>query len=123
MKQISSKESHYYESFKDFLQDTAVRFEGRTAITTYDRKGTPKGISYEQMKDDAFAVARALYANGLSGSMWQYWEKIPMSGWLCILAFAVSGGTAVCIDTEHTDEIIIRMITQADAQPSLYPSL
>lgn len=116
MKQISSKESHYYESFKDFLQDTAVRFEGRTAITTYDRKGTPKEISYEQMKDDAFAVARALYANGLSG------KHVAILGensyeWLAVyFGIAVSGGTAVCIDTEHTDEIIIRMITQADAQ-------
>lgn len=114
MKTISSKESHYYENFKDFLQDTAVRFEGRAAVTTYDRKGAVKVVSYEQMKEDAFAVARALFENGLAG------RHVAILGensydWLSVyFGIAVSGGTAVCIDTEHTDDIIVKMILQAD---------
>ena len=124
MKTISSKESHYYENFKDFLQDTAVRFEGRAAVTTYDRKGAVKVVSYEQMKEDAFAVARALFENGLAG------RHVAILGensydWLSVyFGIAVSGGTAVCIDTEHTDDIIVKMILQADtaavfASPSM----
>ncbi len=116
MKQISAKESHYYNTFKAFLMDTAIRHEGKTAITTYDRKGVPSTVTYEQMKEDAFAIARALYANGLAG------KHVAILGensyqWLAVyFGITVSGGTAVCIDIDHTDDIIIAMMKQADAQ-------
>ena len=37
--------------------------------------------------------------------------------WLSVyFGIAVSGGTAVCIDIDHTDDIILQMMKQADVQ-------
>ena len=116
MKQISTKESHYYDTFKIFLEDTAARHGQKIAITTYDRKGVPSEVTYTQMKEDAFAVARAMYANGLAG------RHVAVLGensyqWLSVyFGIAVSGGTAVCIDIDHTDDIIMAMLKQADVR-------
>ena len=116
MKQILAKESHYYDTFKIFLEDVAAKYGQKTAITTYDRKGAASEVSYSQMKEDAFAVARALYANHLAG------KHIAVLGensyeWLSVyFGIAVSGGTAVCIDIDHTDDIILQMMKQADVQ-------
>ncbi len=116
MKQILAKESHYYDTFKIFLEDVAASYGQKTAITTYDRKGAASEVSYSQMKEDAFAVARALYANHLAG------KHIAVLGensyeWLSVyFGIAVSGGTAVCIDIDHTDDIILQMMKQADVQ-------
>ena len=47
MKQYLSKETRYYNNFKEFLVDIANRYQNQTAITTY-LKGT-------QIQEKSFA--------------------------------------------------------------------
>ena len=61
-------------------------------------------------------MARALYANHLAGKHIAVLRENSYE-WLSVyFGIAVSGGTAVCIDIDHTDDIILQMMKQADVQ-------
>ena len=115
MKQIATKETHYYRTFKEFLTESSAKFQDRPAVTSYMRNGTPQVKSYKDLKNDAFLFGRALCACGLQG------KHIALAGqnsypWLVAYFGTVSAGcTAVCIDVEHSDETVEEMILRADA--------
>ncbi len=116
MKQYAPKPTHYYTQFKEFLTDAAAQFGDKPAITTYARNGSASTKSYRELAQDAFTFAQALCANGLCG------KHIALVGensyeWLVAYFGTVAcGSVAVCIDIEHSDDIIQQMIVQADTQ-------
>lgn len=116
MKCISPKESRYYNTYKEFLIDIEKRYGTKTAISTYRRGAQLTEKSFTALKNDAFAFAASLFSHGLSG------EHIAMISensyeWLtAYFGIAISGGVAVCIDTEHADDTVEQMVRQADAK-------
>ena len=83
-----------------------MSFEGRAAVTTYDRKGAAKVVSYEQMKEDAFAVARALFENGLAG------RHVAILGensydWLSVYLGSLSAAVRQCVLIQSIPMILL----------------
>ena len=115
MKQFTPKSTMYYDNFKALLMESAALYGSQTAITTYDRQGRAREKTYTDVRDDAFAFARALYAHGLAGKHIAIVGENSYQWLITYFGIAVSGGTAVCIDIEHSDDIVLEMIRQADA--------
>lgn len=115
MKQYASKSTTYYKSFNKMLEDAAARYGSKIAITTYDRKGNVREKSYEDICRDAFAFARALYVHGLAGSHVAIVGENSYDWLVAYMGTAAAGSTAVCIDIEHTDDIVLEMVRQAKA--------
>lgn len=115
MKYFASKETKYYGDFKEFLVDIAKRYKTQTAITTYNRKIEKQEKTFENLADDVFTFAKALFAKGINGKHIAIVSENCYEWLVAYFGTAVSGGVAVCIDTEHSDETISKMILQADA--------
>lgn len=116
MKQYLSKETRYYNNFKEFLVDIANRYQNQTAITTYLKGTQIQEKSFAELKNDCFAFAKALFANGLSGKHIAIVSESCYEWLVAYLGIAISGGVAVCIDVEQYDDTIEKMIVQADAE-------
>ena len=61
MKQYLSKETRYYNNFKEFLVDIANLYQNQTAITTYLKGTQIQEKSFAELKNDCFAFAKALF--------------------------------------------------------------
>ena len=116
MKIYPKKETHYYPTFKDFLVDVSRRFEKQTAITTYLRGSNLQQKSFQQLAEDSFSFAKSLFACGLNGKHIAIVSENCYEWLVCFFGIAVSGGVAVCIDTEQSNETIAEMISLADCE-------
>lgn len=116
MKQYPAKETVYYDNFRDFLNDAALRYGESPAVTCYNRKGEAHTRNYRQLKEDAFAFGEALCGAGLSGKHAALISENSQEWLTAWFGVAASGGVTVCIDIEHRDETIIAMAAQADAE-------
>ncbi len=126
MKQYRSKETHYYHDFKEFLDDIARRYSDKTAITTYYKGTQRQDKSFTELRDDCFAFAKALLANGLNGKHIALVSESCYEWLVAYFGIVISGGVAVCIDVEQYDDTVEQMITRADAEAmvcsaSLFP--
>ena len=110
MKQYLSKETRYYNNFKEFLVDIANRYQNQTAITTYLKGTQIQEKSFAELKNDCFAFAKALFANGLSGKHIAIVSESCYEWLVAYLGIAISGGVAVCIDVEQYDDTLEKMI-------------
>lgn len=115
MRQYVSKNTTYYKNFKSLLEDAAARYGSKIAVTTYDRKGHAKEKSYADIQRDALAFARALYVHELAGRHVAIVGENSYEWLVAYLGITAAGSTAVCIDIEHTDAIVLEMIRQAEA--------
>lgn len=116
MKQYVKKETYYYNSFKEFLEDVAKRHENKVAITTYYKGAQLQEKSFIQLRDDSFAFAKALFFHKLNGKHIAIVSENSYEWLVAYLGIAISGGVAVCIDIEHSDDTILKMISQADVE-------
>lgn len=116
MNEHSFGKTPYYPNFQAMLDGLKERFGSEEAITCYSRRGDAKVYRYDDLYADVLALRDALAAEGLAG------KQIAVAGensyaWLvACLAVIVSGGVAVCIDVEQSDESIRGMIRQADCE-------
>jgi len=115
MKQIREKETKYYGTFRELLEDMEKRYGGRTAVTTYDRAGNASEKNYHELKEDAFLCGASFCASGLSGKNIAIVSENSYD-WLAVwFGIVLCGSTAVCIDIEHPDDTIREMLAHADA--------
>lgn len=106
----------YYKTFYECLQDITEKYGERTAITTYTRKGTKKERNYLQFRADAERFAAALLAHGYQGA---HIALVGENSYYWLVAYfgaAISGNVAVCVDIEQSEEVLGRMISEADCQ-------
>ena len=114
MKQFREKETKYYGTFRELLEDMEKRYGARTAVTTYDRAGNTQEKNYQELKEDAFLCGASFCASGLSGKNIAIVSENSYE-WLAAWFGIVScGATAVCIDIEHPDDTIREMLEHAE---------
>lgn len=116
MKRIPPKETHYYPTFRDFLTGVARRFPDKTAITTLSRGGNRQEKTFQELQEDSYAFARALFACGLGGRHIAIVSENSYEWLVAYFGIVSSGGVAVGIDTEQSDETLTQMVLQADAE-------
>lgn len=116
MKKGTQRETYYYSDFKQMLDDLAKKYSDKTAITYY-KKGKEKfENTYTQLRDDSFRFAGALLNCGLSGKHTAIISENSYEWLTAYFGIAVSGGVAVCIDIDHQDDIIKKMLERADVE-------
>ncbi|MGI6665510.1 MAG: AMP-binding protein [Christensenellaceae bacterium] len=104
-----------YDNFKDYLVEIKRKYGGKTAITTFTRRGEEVAYDFTRLAEDAEAFAEVLLQNGYEK------KHIAIAGensyhWIvAYLGIVASGNVAVCIDVEQSDEIMREMIQEADA--------
>lgn len=102
-----------YSTFRGLLDDLRVRFPDREAIVSYDLQGQRFARTFRQLADDCQALSEAFRLFLPEGHTAILSEN--SYGWLIsYLALAVSGRTAVCIDTEQPEDTIVEMIRHTD---------
>lgn len=116
MKQREQKETRYYDTFRDFLTDISIRYGERTAITTYRRGSEISERSYSRLKEDSYKLARWLFEHDLNGRHIAIVSDNSYEWLITYFGIVCAGGTAVCVDIEHSDEVIGEMLKRADSE-------
>ncbi|MEA4973777.1 MAG: AMP-binding protein [Candidatus Metalachnospira sp.] len=116
MKKDTARQTHYYANFKEMLEDLFKKYSDKTAITYY-KKGKEKfEKTYTELKEDSFRFAGALFNSGLAGKNTAIISENSYEWLTAYFGIAVSGGVSVCIDIDHSDDIIKKMLERADVE-------
>jgi len=116
MKKRPIRQTCYYPNFKEMLQDLSDKYNDKAAITYYIKGKEKIEKTYKQLKDDAFRFAGALLKNGLAGKHTAIVSENSYEWLTAYFGIAVSGGVSVCLDIDHSDDIIKKMIERADVE-------
>ena len=116
MRTIPTKETQYYKDFREFLTDVARRYPEQTAITTYRRGAQRQDKTFPELANDSFCFAKALFSRHLNRKHIAIVSENSYEWLVAYFGIAISGGVAVCIDIEHSDQTISDMVLQADAE-------
>lgn len=116
MKMKPKRQTKYYSNFKEMLEDISEKYSGNTAITYYKRGKEKFEKTYSELKEDSFRFAGALLLNGLAGKHTAIISENSYEWLTAYFGIAVGGGVIVCIDTEHSDDIIKKMLEKADVE-------
>lgn len=116
MKKNVERETSFYHDFKEMLEDLADKYSDKTAITYYKRGKEKFEKTYTQLKEDSLCFAGALLKNGLNGRNTAIVSENSYEWLTAYFGIAISGGVTVCIDIDHYDDIIKKMLERADVE-------
>ena len=115
MKNYPLREVDRYSCFNDFIAGNAKKYGDKPALSWFDRKSQLSEVTFNQLKDDVFALRSEFTRMGYYG------KHIAILGensyeWLLVYFAATScGAVAVCVDVEQSTETILQMINMAHA--------
>lgn len=116
MRKRPERQTKYYSDFKEMLDDISEKYSDNTAVTYYKRGKEKFEKTYIELKDDTYRFAKALLNTGLAGKHTAIVSENSYEWLTAYFGVAVSGGVTVCIDTEHSDDIIKKMLERADVE-------
>ncbi len=116
MKNFLWNEVDTYDNFADFCTGMNQKFGPKPAVSYFDRRGDEICYTYQEMTDQAAGLREALIHRGLGGRHIAIVGENSYEWIVAYLAITSSGGTAVCIDAEQSDEAIREMVANADSQ-------
>ncbi len=113
-KQYALNPVKYYDDMQQMLTSVAKQYGTRIAATCYDRQGNKSTYSFAQVKEDVFSFAKSLVVNGLAGKHVAVVGENSYEWVIAYLGCAITGGVAVCIDIEQSQEAIEELIDHSD---------
>lgn len=113
MKQVPLNHADSYATFREYLEGLRTRFADREALVSYTPKGQRQSLTFHQLHQKVQALSEMFRVTLPDGHAAIVSENSP-EWFILYLALIISGHTAVCIDTEQSDEVIASMIAQAD---------
>ena len=104
----------YFDTMQEMLICAAKKYGSRIAATCYDRQGNKSEYSFVQVKEDIFSFAKSLALHDLAGKHVAVIGENSYEWVVAYLGCAITGGVAVCIDIEQSQEAIAELIDQSD---------
>ena len=114
MNRIPVNQADYYNTFPEYIEGIAKKFNDKPAVTYFNQNREPVTHTYSQLAEEVFSLAEALYARRFTGKHIAIVGENSYEWLLAYLACASCGAVAVCIDAEQSDGTIHQMILQAD---------
>lgn len=107
----------FYDTFPEFISGIARTYGERPALSWFTRREEKQTLTYQEMVQRTLDLRRALLHRGLRpGSHVAILGENSADWILAFLALVSCGCTAVCVDTEQSDESIRDMVRRSDAQ-------
>ncbi|MGI5962755.1 MAG: AMP-dependent synthetase/ligase [Lawsonibacter sp.] len=121
MKTLPYKKEDYsapvYHTFDQFVTGIRARYGNRPALSWFTRQQEEKNLTYQQLTDQVLALRRSLLRKGLpKGAHIAILSENSANWVIAFLAVVSSGYTAVCADTEQSDDRIRDMLRRSDTQ-------
>ena len=110
----------YCDDFRTFIKYIQDHYSTKDALSFYDRGGKITTISYQEFGDRIINFAAYLQQEGLTDKHCAIIAENSVEWLICAFGIAYVGAIAVCIDTEQSDEILLKMISQADCEVVIY---
>ncbi len=113
-KQYALNPVTYYEDMQQMLSSVAKKYGTQTAATIYDRQGNKSAYSFIQVEEDVNAFAKSLVLHELAG---KHIAIVGENSYEWVVAYfgaAITGGVAVCIDIEQSQDAIAELVDHAD---------
>ena len=110
----------YCDDFREFIEYIQNHYAQSDALSAYDRSGQITTITYQEFGDRIINFAAYLQQEGLADKHCAVIAENSVEWLICAFGIAYVGATAVCIDTEQSDEVLLKMITQADCEVVIY---
>lgn len=110
--------THYYDTIPDFL-DGIAKYGDAPAIAYYDDDEEEHWISYRTFLREIGILRRSFALHGFTG------KRVAIVGensleWLkAFFAVVTSGGVAVCVDIEQSEQTLQQMIQFADSEAAI----
>jgi long-chain acyl-CoA synthetase len=104
----------YFDNFSQLL-DELESFGDKPALSWFDEDKNKLSRTYREFAADVNGLRNKLVDAGLSGSHIAVLGENSYEWIVAFYAITASGGVAVLIDTEQTDDTIRELITRADA--------
>lgn len=114
MAKVINQDVKHYTDFYSYLKGVKNDFGRQDAVRWFDRKGNAYAKTFDELHDDVFALASYFDQNGLSDKHVAIISENHYYWIVTYFATAISGGAAVCIDAEQSEEMICKMLQQAD---------
>ncbi len=115
MKNKAFFETPGYRDLGSALQGI-VAFGDAKAVTWYDREGKEFSKTYADLAYDAAAFAVSLIGHGYGGSHVAIACDNSYEWLWAFLGITASGGVAVLVDVEQTDDMLVSMIVRGDSK-------
>lgn len=110
---------NHFQDFRECLLAISEKYADRTLFVLFDADGTRRTVTYEAFRQDVEAVAASLLSLGLGGSHVAIVGENSYPWIVSLFAVTTTGGVAVTVDTEQSDEAIVQMVRRADAKAVL----
>lgn len=104
----------YFENFSELL-DELESFGGKPALSWFDEDKNKLSRTYGEFASDVVGLRNKLILSGLTGRHIAVLGENSYEWIVAFYAITSSGGVAVLIDTEQTDDTIRELITRSDA--------
>ena len=106
-----------YDTFADYLAGLLEQFGDKPALSWFNRKKEETCYTYRELIEKVYQLRQALYHLGISSGSHVAIVSENSADWIItFLAITSSGATAVCVDTEQSDDSIRDMIRRCDAK-------
>lgn len=115
MNKISRKPVEYYSDFAVFLERITGKYGERRAVSWFTRRQEEMVKTFRELNEEVLQLRECFCSRGFAG------KHVAVVGencydWLLVyLAAAASGGVAVCIDPEQSEENIQQMVVRGDS--------
>ncbi|OUQ77088.1 AMP-binding protein [Flavonifractor sp. An100] len=121
MKQLPYRKEDYssphYETFDEMVAGIRTTYGDRPALSWFTRQQEEKTLTYRQLTQQVLALRRSLLRKQLPHGAHIAILSENSANWvIAFLAIVSCGYTAVCADTEQSDEIIRDMLRRSDTQ-------
>jgi len=114
MAKVINTEIKYYTDFNAYLKGVKADYGAQEAVRWFSRKGEPFTKSFIELHDDVFALAAYFEQHDLSKKHIAIISENHYNWIVTYMAAAITGGVAVCIDAEQSEDMLWKLIHQAD---------